>query len=100
VVMIDASKVTGAELARTRQLKGVTQAAGPYPATTITLASVSGSASGGAQSSQPLRVVGRASSDGPLDDLVCFTSPPGITSCGWPARTGHHRNRRMSRPTP
>jgi putative ABC transport system permease protein len=88
VVMIDASKVTAAEVARTRQLRGVTQAAGPYPATTITLASVSGSVSGAAQASQPLTVVGRASRNGPLDDLVCFTSPPGITSCGWPTRTG------------
>ena len=42
VVMIDGSKVTSAELARTRRLKGVTQAAGPYPATTIKLASASG----------------------------------------------------------
>jgi ABC-type antimicrobial peptide transport system permease subunit len=88
VVMIDASKVTSAQLARTRQLKGVTQAAGPYPATTIMVASVSGSASGATPASQPLTLVGRASSHGPLDDLVCFTSPPGITSCGWPARTG------------
>ncbi len=38
VVMIDASKVTSGELARTRQLMGVTETAGPYPATTITLA--------------------------------------------------------------
>jgi len=42
-VMIDASKVTDAELARTRGLKGVTQAAGPYAATTITLAAAAGS---------------------------------------------------------
>ena len=50
VVMIDASKVTAAAVARTRRLKGVTQAAGPYPATTITLAaSASGSSSGAAQ---------------------------------------------------
>jgi putative ABC transport system permease protein len=87
VVIIDASRVTATDLARTRHLSGVTQAAGPYPATTIMLASVSGRA-GAAQGAQPLTVVGRASSDGPLDDLVCFTSPPGITSCGWPDRKG------------
>lgn len=45
-VMIDAAKVTDSELARTRRLKGVTQAVGPYPVTTIKLAAVSGSAPG------------------------------------------------------
>lgn len=55
--MIDASKVTSAELTGTRHLNGVTQAAGPYPATEITLAATAGSASGGAQASRPLRVV-------------------------------------------
>jgi putative ABC transport system permease protein len=88
-VMVDASKVTGAELARTRRLRGVTGAAGPYPATTISLEGVGGPASGGPSPSTPLTVVGRASSQGPLDDLVCFTSPPGINRCGsWPARIG------------
>jgi putative ABC transport system permease protein len=87
VVMIDASKVTGAELARTLRLKSATHAAGPYTATTIKLAPVSGS-SGAAQAAQPLTVVGRASSHGPLDDLVCFTSLPEISSCGWPTQTG------------
>jgi putative ABC transport system permease protein len=89
VVMIDASKVTGAELARTRQLKGVTEAVGPYPATTITLAASTSGSSGPDPAAQPLTVVGRASRDGPLDSLRCFTSPPGISSCGsWPTRTG------------
>jgi putative ABC transport system permease protein len=36
-VTIDAAKVTGAQLAATRHLPGVTQAAGPYPQTTLTL---------------------------------------------------------------
>ena len=87
-VTIDVMKVTGAELVRTRHLRGVTAAAGPYPETSITLASTPGSASGPVQTAQPLRVVGRASSQGPLDDLTCFTSPPGIDSCGWPTRPG------------
>jgi hypothetical protein len=37
-VTIDAAKITGAQLAATRHLPAVTQAAGPYPETTITLA--------------------------------------------------------------
>jgi putative ABC transport system permease protein len=37
-VTINASRVTAAELARTRHLPGVTQAVGPYPETYITLA--------------------------------------------------------------
>jgi len=55
-VTINASKVTAAQLARTRRLPGVTQTAGPYPQTTITLAT--GGAAGrparhGAASAQP-----------------------------------------------
>jgi ABC-type antimicrobial peptide transport system permease subunit len=88
VVMLDATKLTGAELARTRELHGVTQAAGPYPATTIELAAAVPGSAGDASAVQPLTVVGRASSNGSLDRLVCFKSPPGITSCGWPTRTG------------
>jgi hypothetical protein len=41
-VTVNASKVTAAQLARTRHLPGVTQAAGPYPQTSITLATGSG----------------------------------------------------------
>ncbi len=37
-VTIDPAKVTAAQLARTRHLPGVTQTGGPYPQTTITLA--------------------------------------------------------------
>jgi putative ABC transport system permease protein len=37
-VTIDSAKVTGAQLAATRHLPGVTKAAGPYPETTVTLA--------------------------------------------------------------
>jgi putative ABC transport system permease protein len=89
VVMIDAAKVTSGQLSRTRQLNGVTHAAGPYPATTITLAASDPGSPGAAQAAQPLTVVGRASKNGPLDDLVCWESPPEISSCGsWPARTG------------
>jgi putative ABC transport system permease protein len=41
-VTINAADVTTAELDRTRQLPGVTQAAGPYPQATITLATSGG----------------------------------------------------------
>jgi putative ABC transport system permease protein len=86
---LNAAKVTPADVARTRHLNGVTAAAGPYPETTVTLTLAGGtsrSASGGGAVQQPVTVVGRRSSQGPLDDLVCFTSPPGIDSCGWPRR--------------
>jgi hypothetical protein len=86
-VEIDATKVTAAELAGTRHLRGVTATAGPYPETTITLAA----AAGGWSVSEPLRVVGRASSHGLLDDLTCFTAPPGSAHAG--GRRGSARSR-------
>jgi putative ABC transport system permease protein len=82
-VLLNATKVTASELARTRHLKGVTEAAGPYAATTIQLAARSGGAP-----SPAFTVVARASQLGPLDNLVCFTSPPGLTHCGWPKQVG------------
>jgi putative ABC transport system permease protein len=99
-VTINASKVTAAELARTRHLPGVTQGAGPYPETTITLATGGGAGrpagrgtasaqpgpapaagqpatprgpaapAGGGLSGQQLTVVGRASSAGTLNRIV------------------------------
>ena len=89
VLELNAAKVTPADVARTRHLKGVTAAAGPYPETTVALTlagETPSSASGGGAVQQQLTVVGRSSSQGPLDDLVCFTSPPAIDSCGWPRR--------------
>jgi hypothetical protein len=62
-VTVDAAKVTGAELASTRHVPGVTRAAGPYPETTINL-SLPGQGSGS------VTVVGRASRSGPLDDIT------------------------------
>jgi putative ABC transport system permease protein len=87
-VTIKAAKVTGAELVRSRHLRGVTAAAGPYPETTITIVPAGHSAAAGGGPPQVLRVVGRSSPRAPLDNLICFTSPPGIDSCGWPTRTG------------
>jgi hypothetical protein len=71
-VTVDAAKVTGGELARTRHLPGVTQAAGPYPETTISLSiSVPGlSIPPGMNSGSGVTLVGRASRSGPLDDLT------------------------------
>ena len=80
-VTIDATKVTSAQLARTRHLPGVTRAAG-YPATTvsITIPATPGYR-GGAPVSGPLTLVGRASRSGPLDHIT-------QKSGRWPARPG------------
>jgi putative ABC transport system permease protein len=76
-VTVDTSLVTGAQLAATRHLPGVTQAAGPYPQLTITFQAKAppgarggpgGPAAGTVQSQTT--VVGRASQAGPLDDLA------------------------------
>jgi putative ABC transport system permease protein len=87
-VTIDSAKVTGAQLARTRQLPGVTQAAGPYPETFIQLATgrttqppagrpapgrslPRGQVNSVAQTPGGwLAVTGRAAPSGPLDDLA------------------------------
>jgi putative ABC transport system permease protein len=75
-VTVDTSRVTGAQLAATRHVAGVTQVAGPYPQLTITFQTSAppgarggpGGAAGGTVKSQTT-VVGRASRGGPLDDL-------------------------------
>jgi putative ABC transport system permease protein len=77
---INASKVTAADLAKTRNLPGVTQDAGPYQETTMTVST----AGGGLQPVQ-LTVVGRASPSGPLDDVAVSPSGDGAR---WPARPG------------
>jgi putative ABC transport system permease protein len=65
-VTVDAARASPAQLAATRRAAGVTQAAGPYPETSVTLA-----ASGqGGLSISGLSVVGRARRSGPLDDLT------------------------------
>jgi signal transduction histidine kinase len=76
---IDASKVTGAELARTSRLPGVTAAAGPYPQTTVVLTIepvVDVQNSGMA-----LTLVGRASRFGPLNEIAQNYER-------WPSRDG------------
>jgi ABC-type antimicrobial peptide transport system permease subunit len=80
-VTIDATKVTSAQLARTRRLPGVTGAVGD-PATTVDI-TIPGTPGyeGGAAVSGPVTVVGRASRSGPLDDITQKTGR-------WPARPG------------
>jgi putative ABC transport system permease protein len=76
-VTVDTSRVSGAQLATTRHVIGVTQAAGPYPQLTITFQASAppgarggpGGPAGGTVESQTT-VVARASQDGPLDDLA------------------------------
>jgi hypothetical protein len=71
-VTADAAKVTSSQLAATRRLPGVTRAAGPYLATTISVSiSVPGfSFPPGMNAARGLRVVGRASRSGPLDEII------------------------------
>ena len=85
---IDASKVTAAQLAATRHLPGVTQDAGPYPQTMITVAA-GGFVVGkpGGVPPQRLTVVGRASPSAPLDDVIANPSVMGGGS-RWPTRSG------------
>ena len=79
-VTVDATRVTRAELGKTTKLPEVTKAAGPYPETTLTLASGPGTQQG-PSTSPPLTVVGRVSRGGPLDAL---TQNGGL----WPAGRG------------
>jgi len=111
-VTVNASKVTTAELARTRHLPGVTQDAGPYPETTITVATggtaqrpagpapssgrapghgAAAAPAGGGLPAQQLTVVGRASPSGPLDRIVAnpaIMDPLTHGHSRWPARPG------------
>jgi putative ABC transport system permease protein len=88
-VTADTARVMPGQLARTRQLPGVTQAAGPYPMTYLALTPAHAPGRGGGHRStarlsvprgpvntvgvypgKPLAVVGRPSPSGPLDDLT------------------------------
>ena len=85
-VTINQAKVTAAQLASTRHLSGVTQAAGPYPEATIT-ATVPGAAA----SSPKFTVVGRASPGGTLDQIAWNTSLLDAITKGhseWPSKIG------------
>jgi putative ABC transport system permease protein len=86
-VTIDAAKVTAPQLAATRHLAGVTQDAGPYPETTITVAAPRGHAGG--LPPTKLTVVGRGSPSGALDNVVANPSVMDGTTHGqsrWPVR--------------
>ena len=111
-VTVNASKVTAAQLARTRHLPGVTQTAGPYPQTTVTVATggiaerpagpapssgrapghgAAAAPAGGGLPAQQLTMVGRASPAGSLDRIVANPSIMDALTHGhsrWPARPG------------
>lgn len=103
-VTVNASKVTAADLAKTHHLPGVTQAAGPYPETTITV-TASGSAksrsspepapagkhAAGGFTPVTLTVVGRPSPSGPLDHIIANPAIMSAISDGqsrWPDHPG------------
>jgi putative ABC transport system permease protein len=88
-LIINASKVSAAQLAATRHLPGVTQDAGPYPQATITVAAGAAATGGSVLPATKLTVVGRASPSGPLDDIDANPSVmAGIGQSRWPARPG------------
>lgn len=91
-VYINSRRVTATELAVTRRLAEVTKAAGPYPATSVSLtpnAAASahnarngqGNGQSGLGASGASSVVGRASRGGPLDDVT-------LNAGRWPTRPG------------
>jgi putative ABC transport system permease protein len=67
----DAAKASAAQLAATAHASGVTAAAGPFPETTAADSVLGGSASPDVAGDMgTMTVVGRAASDGPVDDLT------------------------------
>jgi putative ABC transport system permease protein len=76
---VSTALATPAGLARTARLAGVTAAAGPFPAVSVT-ATVTTPGTPGA-STVPLRIVGRPSPGGPVDDLT-------LEQGHWPDRAG------------
>lgn len=76
---VDNSVATPAQLAVTAQLKGVTSVAGPFPEISVTAQVTVPGASG--SSSVPLRIAGRSSPGGPVDDLT-------LDSGHWPDSNG------------
>ena len=87
-VTINAAKVTAGQLAATRHLPGVTQDAGPYPQTTITVAASAAATGGSRLPATTLTVVGRASSSGPLDDVITNPSVMALRHSRWPTKPG------------
>jgi putative ABC transport system permease protein len=91
-VTINMDRVSVAQLAATARLPGVTQDAGPYAQTTITVAAggaAAGRPGGGGLPPTGLTVVGRDSPSGPLDDIIA--NPPIMAGMGdsrWPDRPG------------
>lgn len=82
-VTVNAARVTRSQLARTSSRSGVTQAAGPYPETGLSLQAGEAPHGPEAAAGPPLSytVVGRPSRGGPLDDLT-------LNGGQWPASLG------------
>ncbi len=82
-VTVNAARVTRPQLARTSSLTGVTQAAGPYPETGLSLQAAEAPHGPEAPAGPPLSytVVGRSSRGGPLDDLT-------LNGGQWPVSLG------------
>lgn len=79
-VIVDAARVTAAELAATARLPQVTGAAGPFAEVAVD-ASVSGGPRGGEPLPVTETIAGRASPGGPVDDVV-------LRSGHWPRQPG------------
>jgi putative ABC transport system permease protein len=77
------AQASTAQLGATAHLPGVTAAAGPFPEATVTatypVPAPPGHSGPGGVASLPLTVVGRASPDGPVDDLT-------LSSGHWPTQ--------------
>jgi putative ABC transport system permease protein len=69
VATVNTAKATGTQLAATKQVPGVTSAAGPYAEVTVT-AKAAPFPGGPELALPPVTLVGRASAGGPLDDLT------------------------------
>jgi putative ABC transport system permease protein len=82
-VTVNASKVTAAELARTRHLPGVTQDAGPYPETTITVTTGGGTARPAGHGTASAQPAGPAPASGqPTGQGAPAGKPPGHSTGG------------------
>jgi putative ABC transport system permease protein len=86
-LMLNTAKASGAQIAATAKLSGVTAAAGPLTLANVAQSEVDGQPFGG------LRVVGRANPGGPVDNLVVnaghwVTGPGQIVLSGTPSPGG------------
>ena len=81
VATVDSSEATAAQLRATGRLPGVAASSGPFPEVTITPLVPGPQGSGPKFPAPPVTLVGRATPDGPLDDLT-------LQQGHWPRRPG------------